>query len=77
MSRDWDAIWIAFKLRYSDTVGITYPFPGGMIRYIQFDDNELIRASPPESLIGRKMIEFGLNPADYHALAAAARKDRT
>lgn len=70
---EWDAIWIAFKLRYCDVVGITYSEPGGMIKFMQKDADDLLPAR--DSLIGIKMAEFGLQLEEFPKLVAAARRD--
>ena len=76
---DWDALWLAFKLRHANTRGKTHPEPGGLVRFIQHDSFIVADVdSFHTSLVGKTMSEFGIEPsgANYTALVRAAKRDK-
>lgn len=78
VTRDWDAVWLAFKLVHCDTVGISHNRRGGMIHFIRKDAHVPNRLFGPESLVGRSMAALGIEPTpeNYHMLVEAARRDK-
>ncbi len=77
---DWDALWLAFKLRHANTRGRTHREPGGLVRFIQNEHDNFIADGDSfhTSLIGKTMSEFGIEPsgANYTALVHAAKRDK-
>jgi hypothetical protein len=75
---DSDVLWTAFKLRHANTLGILYPSPGGLVKFIQGDSAEVPdEANLRDSAVGIAMKEFGIDPSrdNYIALRNAAQRE--
>lgn len=78
MSRDWDAVWLAFKLVHCDTIGVAHNRRGGLLHFIRKDATVPNGMFGADSLVGRSMNALGIEPTpeNYHMLVEAARRDK-